>query len=98
MKAALYAPLLDRELVSGLNEHHSFTVVERFSDAAISEGASERPGYHALLAAARAKQFKIIVAEDTSRLWRSLPEQWRSVNRLHSITLAGDPSRNAPEL
>jgi hypothetical protein len=34
------------------------------------------------LAAARAKQFKVIVSEDTSRLWRSLPEQWRAVAEL----------------
>ncbi len=65
-----------------LAERQGFEVVERFSDAAISGGTSERPGYQALLAAARAKRFKVIVAEDTSRLWRSLPEQWRAVAEL----------------
>lgn len=65
-----------------LAERHGFTVIERFSDAAISGGTTERPGYQALLSAARAKQFKAIVAEDTSRLWRSLPEQWRAVAEL----------------
>jgi site-specific DNA recombinase len=65
-----------------LAERHGFTVVERFSDAAISGGTSERPGYQALLAAARSKQFGVIVAEDTSRLWRNLAEQWRAVAEL----------------
>lgn len=65
-----------------LAERHGFKVVERFSDAAISGGTTERPGYQALLAAARAKQFKVIVAEDKSRLWRSLPEQWRALSEL----------------
>ncbi len=65
-----------------LAERHGFTVVERFSDAAISGGTSERPGYQALLRAARGKQFNVVLAEDTSRLWRSLPEQWRAVSEL----------------
>src|SRR5579863_8475522 len=58
-----------------LAERHSFTVVARFSDAAISGGTAERPGYQALLAAARRHEFDVIVAEDTSRLWRNLAEQ-----------------------
>ncbi len=65
-----------------LAERHGLTVVERFSDAAISGGTTERPGYQAMLASARAKGFKVILAEDTSRLWRSLPEQWRAVSEL----------------
>ncbi|HET9709017.1 MAG TPA: recombinase family protein, partial [Gemmatimonadales bacterium] len=65
-----------------LADRHGFDVVERFSDAAISGGTSERPGYQDLLRGARAKQFKVIVAEDASRLWRSLPEQWRAVAEL----------------
>ena len=65
-----------------LAERHGFTVAERFSDAAMSGGTSERPGYQALLRAARARVFNVIIAEDTSRLWRSLPEQWRAVSEL----------------
>jgi site-specific DNA recombinase len=65
-----------------LAERHGFTVIERYSDAAISGGTTERPGYQELLRAGRAKQFDVIVAEDTSRLWRSLPEQWRAVAEL----------------
>jgi site-specific DNA recombinase len=65
-----------------LSERHGFKVVERYSDAAISGGTTVRPGYQELLRAARDKQFNIIIAEDTSRLWRSLPEQWRAVAEL----------------
>ena len=93
MKAALYArysieaqsadSIEDQfRVCERLAERHGFTVVERFSDAAISGGTAERPGYQSLLAAARTKQFKVIVAEDTSRVWRSLPEQWRAVAEL----------------
>lgn len=63
-------------------ERHGFRVTERFSDAAISGGKRERPGYQALLSAARAKRFDVILAEDTSRLWRNLAEQWRAVAEL----------------
>lgn len=56
-------------------ERHGFTVTARFSDAAIRGGTIERPGYRALLQAASRHQVDIIVAEDTSRLWRLLAEQ-----------------------
>lgn len=93
MKAAVYARY-STELQSAdsiedqfrvcerLAQRHGFTVTEQFSDAAISGGTSERPGYQALLAAARAKQFTVILAEDSSRLWRNLAEQWRAVAEL----------------
>src|SRR5262245_55735306 len=54
---------------------HGFAVVERFSDEAISGGTANRPGYQALLAFIRNGHASIIVAEDTSRLWRNLAEQ-----------------------
>jgi site-specific DNA recombinase len=93
MKAALYArystekqsadSIEDQHRVCArLAERHGFTVIERFGDAAVSGGTSERAGYQALLAAARAGRFKVIVAEDTSRLWRNLAEQWRAVAEL----------------
>jgi hypothetical protein len=44
-----------------------FCVVTRFSDAAISGGTATRPGYQALLTAARRRDFDIIVTEDISR-------------------------------
>jgi site-specific DNA recombinase len=49
--------------------------VARYSDAAISGGTTERPGYKALLQAARRHEIDVIIAEDTSRLWRLLAEQ-----------------------
>jgi site-specific DNA recombinase len=58
-----------------LAERHGFTVTARFSDAAISGGTTERPGYQRMLAAARRHEFDVIVSEDTSRLWRNLAEQ-----------------------
>ncbi len=93
MKAALYARY-STELQSAdsiedqfrvcerLAERHGFTVVARHSDAAISGGTTERPGYQDLLGAARARQIDVIIAEDTSRLWRNLAEQWRAVAEL----------------
>jgi site-specific DNA recombinase len=49
-------------------------VVARFEDRGISAGTAERPGYQALLAAARRHEFDIIVTEDISRLWRNRAE------------------------
>jgi site-specific DNA recombinase len=57
-------------------DRNGFTVVARYSDAAISGGtALKRPQYQQLLADARAGRFQVIIAEDTSRLWRNLAEQ-----------------------
>jgi site-specific DNA recombinase len=58
-----------------LAERNGFRTVARFRDAAISGGTVDRPGYRALLQAARRHEFDVIVAEDTSRLWRLLAEQ-----------------------
>src|SRR5450759_743959 len=93
MKAVLYARY-STELQSAdsiddqfrvcerLAQKHEFEVVRRFSDAAISGGTTQRPSYQAMLAAARAHEFEVIVCEDTSRLWRNLAEQWRAVAEL----------------
>lgn len=86
MRAALYARYsteLQREqsiedqfrVASRLAEGHGFDVVARFSDQAISGGTAARAGYQKLLTAARHREFDVIVAEDTSRLWRNLAEQ-----------------------
>jgi site-specific DNA recombinase len=93
MRAALYArystELQSAESITDqfrvcqtIADRHDFKVVCQFSDAAISGGKTDRPGYQALLAAARTHDFDVIVAEDTSRLWRALPEQWRAVAEL----------------
>lgn len=86
MKAAIYARYsTDKQSESSITdqvrvcerlaERHGFQVVSQFSDAAISGGTTERPGYQRLLAAARRHEFDVILAEDTSRLWRLLAEQ-----------------------
>jgi site-specific DNA recombinase len=66
-------------------ERESFDIVARFSDAALSGGTSSRPGYQALLRAARRREFDVIVAEDSSRLWRELAEQWRALKELQDL-------------
>jgi DNA invertase Pin-like site-specific DNA recombinase len=58
-----------------LAQRWGFEVVERFSDAAVSGGTAYRMGYQRLLDAARRQEIDVIVAEDTSRLWRLLAEQ-----------------------
>jgi site-specific DNA recombinase len=86
MRAALYARFSTEKqseasiddqfrVCERLAARHGFNVVATFSDAAISGGTVERPGYRALLQAARRHQVDVIVAEDTSRLWRLLAEQ-----------------------
>src|ERR1700722_16165881 len=56
-------------------KRHGFTVVARFCDRALSGGTARRSEYQRMLAAARAHQFEVIVAEDMSRLWRNPAEQ-----------------------
>jgi site-specific DNA recombinase len=86
MRAAIYArystDLQRKESIEDqhrvcerLAERHGFEVVARFSDAAISGGTTQRPGYQEMLKAARCRGFDAIIAEDTSRLWRNLAEQ-----------------------
>jgi DNA invertase Pin-like site-specific DNA recombinase len=86
MKACLYArystdmqrkeSIADQHRVcEKLAERHGFEVVARFSDAAISGRTTQRPDYQNMLRAARRRDFEIIVAEDSSRLWRNLAEQ-----------------------
>ena len=84
MKAALYARFsTDKQssiedqfrVCRRIAAHHGFNVVTTFEDAAISGGTPQRPGYQSLLAAARRHEINVIVAEDTSRLWRNMAEQ-----------------------
>jgi DNA invertase Pin-like site-specific DNA recombinase len=81
-----------------LASQQGLTVVSRFSDAGISGGTTERSGYQALLVAARAKAFDVLVVEDISRLWRSRAEYGpRSAELedlgLHMVTDSGDDTR-----
>lgn len=73
-------------------------VVERYADRAISGGTTERAGYQALLTAARAGAFDIIIAEDISRLWRNRAEFGARSAELedlgvHLLTCVGDDTR-----
>jgi DNA invertase Pin-like site-specific DNA recombinase len=77
-----------------------FTIIERYSDAAISGGTAARPGYQRMLAAGRRREFDAIIAEDLKRLWREQAEQWRAIKELqdlgvHIITASGVDSRQA---
>lgn len=49
-------------------------VVARFENKGISGGTASRPGYQALLARARTREFEVIITEDISRLWRNRAE------------------------
>lgn len=74
------------------------SVAGRFSDAGASGGTAERPGYQALLSAARRGEFEVIVAEDVSRLWRSRAEYGPRSAELedlgvHLVTAVGDDTR-----
>jgi site-specific DNA recombinase len=99
MKAALYArystqmqsvaSIADQfRLCERLAERHGFIVVAKFSDAAISGGTTQRPGYQDMLSAARQHDFEAIIAEDTSRLWRNLAEQSPRLAELSDLGIA----------
>jgi site-specific DNA recombinase len=73
-------------------------LVARYSDAGISGGTTERPGYQALLVAARRGDFEIVLAEDLSRLWRNRAEYGARSAELedlgvHIVTAVGDDTR-----
>lgn len=98
MRAALYARYSTEKqseasvddqfrVCERIAERHGFEQVTRFSDAAISGGTVHRPGYQSMLAAARRREFDVIVAEDTSRLWRNLAEQSPRLAELADIGL-----------
>lgn len=56
-------------------EKEGFVVVARYGDPELSGGTARRPDYQRMLAAARRREFDVIVAEDYSRLWRNMAEQ-----------------------
>jgi site-specific DNA recombinase len=99
MKAALYArystdlqrveSIADQHRVcERLAERHGFRVVVRYADKAISGGTTQRPDYQRMLKDARAHKFDVILAEDTSRLWRNLAEQAPRLAELSDLGIA----------
>lgn len=72
-------------LCERLAERSGFAIHAHFEDAAISGGTAHRPGYQAMLAAARRREIDVIVAEDTSRLWRNLAEQAPRIAELRDL-------------
>lgn len=99
MRAALYARYsTDKQREASITdqhrdcarlaERHGFRVIAEFSDAAISGGTATRPGYQRMLEAARRGEFDVIVAEDTSRLWRNMAEQSPRIAELTDLGIA----------
>ena len=75
-----------------------FEIVARFEDREMSGGTHQRPGYQALLTAARKHEFDVIIAEDDSRLWRNQAESAPRMAELedlglHFVSAAGDDTR-----
>ena len=111
LRAALYArystdgqseaSVDDQFRVCGrIADRESFSVSARFEDRGISGGTSQRPGYQAMLEAARRHEFDVILAEDLKRLWREQAEQWRCIKELLDlgiciITASGIDSRQS---
>lgn len=109
MRAAIYARFstdlqreesIDDQIRSceRLAKVQGFVLAGSFSDAGISGGTADRPGYQAMLTAARAGLFDIIIAEDVSRLWRQRSEYGvRSAELedlgVHLATCVGDDTR-----
>jgi site-specific DNA recombinase len=109
MKAALYARYsTDKQRDASIDDQFrecervaraaGFSIVSRFEDKGMSGGTADRPGYQALLSAARRKQFNIIVVEDISRLWRNRAEfgprsaEFEDLG-VHCVTAVGDDTR-----
>jgi site-specific DNA recombinase len=109
MRCALYArfstELQNQESISDqfrqcerVAKIQGLEIVSRFEDRGISGGTSERPGYQALLTAARVSAFEVIVCEDISRVWRNRSEYGQRSAELedlgvHLLTCVGDDTR-----
>lgn len=62
-----------------------WNIVNQFFDEAQSGAKTDRVGYQKLLAAARLKEFDVIVVDEISRLWRDQEEQARAVKLLEYL-------------
>src|SRR3972149_1212718 len=65
-----------------LAEREDWQIIHKYTDEALSGAKINRPGYQALLEAAKRKEFDVIVVDEVSRLWRDQEEQWKAVKRL----------------
>lgn len=54
--------------------HHGFDIVALFDDKAMSGAGRNRPGFQALLTAARKRQFDVVLVEALDRLTRRLSD------------------------
>ena len=76
-----------------------FKVIDKFGDKGnIWRHLADRPGYQAMLTAARAGKFDVLICEDISRLWRNRAEFGpRSAEledlHVHMVTCVGDDTR-----
>jgi site-specific DNA recombinase len=109
VKAALYARFsTDKQRDASIEDQFrecervaksaGLEVVARFEDRGISGGTHTRPGYQALLTAARSHTFDVMVVEDISRLWRNRAEFGPRSAELedlgvHCLTCVGDDTR-----
>ena len=62
-------------------DREGWHVVARFTDRAISGTKRDRPGYQAMLAAAKRREFDVLVVDDLSRLSRDEIELKQTVRR-----------------
>lgn len=109
VRAALYARFsIDKQREASIEDQFrecaraadavGMEIVDYFHDAGISGGTSVRPGYQAMMAAARQKKFEVIVVEDLSRLWRNRADYGTATAELEDlninlVTCVGDDTR-----
>ena len=71
-------------LCRDLCAREGMAVISTFEDRAISgAGAINRPGFQALMRAAEARLFNVIVAEDMDRLFRDQADYHTKIGRAH---------------
>lgn len=111
LRAAIYARYsTDKQRAESLDDQYrvceqvaareGFNVIAKFGDKEISGGTADRPGYQAMLDAARLRKFDILICEDISRLWRNRSEfGTRSAEledlHIHMVTAVGDDTRRS---
>jgi site-specific DNA recombinase len=100
IRAAIYARYSDDKesdksiddqfaLCRDLCAREGMAVISTFEDRAISgAGAVNRPGFHALMRAAEARLFDVIVAEDMDRLFRDQADYHHTRRHLDHLDIA----------